>query len=608
MRLLLPARLSAVAATARLLFTTHPRAFIISAVGTLIEPLFYPALLLILHQILQAITGPVGTVQVTGAVTTSGIALIGLLLIQRLAIIMRDGSSNILRQQAWVVISTRIMRKLPDVPYALFENNAFQARYGLVIREAAQQSITLVDSLLSTLPILLGVLTLAATLFVLAKLLVVALVAIAIPALLTERRLSHAMYGLQERSAPQQLRMDVLTNMQVDADFQRDVRVYQSDLVSREYTRLAERYLAELKRLTARFLGLRTGAALAQVIGLGLALVAAFALLSRGQLSVASFAVLVPGVSLLSGMINSFLYQYRSLRESLLYAQTLFDFLTTSFDPLADASETTPPPVSTPRMEAIRLEGVSYTYPETQKEALTGISCVFKPGLTAIVGTNGAGKSTLIKLLSGLVAPTSGRLTATLSEGSEVSLAACSRAILFQEPAHFPFSIRHNVTMRFEHLPEEEERIWEALRQAGLEEVVRALPDGLDTVVGAGFGGVADLSGGQWQRLALARLLYHDAPLLMLDEPSASLDPVGERQIFELLARLSREKIILFATHRYDTIRQADTIAVLVDGVLAEMGTHDELEQNAREFWSLYLAQGSSPVADVSPRTERKSS
>ncbi|WP_040443805.1 ATP-binding cassette domain-containing protein [Ktedonobacter racemifer] len=337
-------------------------------------------------------------------------------------------------------------------------------------------------------------LSLAATLFALAPLMVVALIVIAIPALITERRLSHAMYSLQERSAPQQLRMDVLTNMQVDADFQRDVRVYQSDLVSREYTHLAERYLAELKRLTARFLGLRTGAALAQVIGLGLALTAAFALLGRGQLSVASFAVLIPGISMLSGMINSFLYQYRSLRESLLYAETLFDFLGTSFDPVADSSETTPLLVSASRLDSIQLEGISYTYPETQKEALTDVSCMFKPGLTAIVGTNGAGKSTLIKLLSGLVAPTSGRLMATLSTGEEVSLAACTRAMLFQEPAHFPFSIRHNVTMRFEYLPEE--RIWKALRQAGLEAVVRALPDGLDIVVGAGFGRAADLSGG----------------------------------------------------------------------------------------------------------------
>jgi ATP-binding cassette subfamily B protein len=605
MRLLLPTRLSAAGAAARLLFTAHPRAFLISTLGTLIEPLFYPLLLLILHQLLALSISP-GTVQVNGAVTACGIALVGLLLIQRLAIIARDGSSNILRQLAWVLISTRVMHKLSSVPYTLFENNAFQARYGLVIREAAQRSTTLVDSLLSTIPILLGVLGLAATLLALAPLMVIALFVIAIPALLTERRLSQAMYGLQERSAPQQLRMDVLTNMQVDADFQRDVRIYHSDLVSHEYTRLAARYLAELKRLTARFLGLRTGVALAQMIGLGLALAAAFVLLGRGQLSVAGFAVLIPGVSLLSGMINAFLYQYRSLRESLLYAETLFDFLTTTFDPPPDTPAAVLSPGAAPRLAAIQLKNISYTYPETGREALTDISCVFKPGLTAIVGTNGAGKSTLIKLLSGLVTPTGGQLIATLSTGEECSLAACERAILFQEPAHFPFSIRHNVTMCSEQTPEEEERIWEALREAGLAEVVRALPDGLDTVVGAGFGGVTDLSGGQWQRLALARLLYHDAPLLILDEPSASLDPVGERQIFALLAQLSREKIILFATHRYDTIRQADAIAMLVDGQLAEMGSHEELELHAREFWSLYLAQRPTPASERPARQPRK--
>jgi ABC-type multidrug transport system fused ATPase/permease subunit len=90
-----------------------------------------------------------------------------------------------------------------------------------------------------------------------------------------------------------------------------------------------------------------------------------------------------------------------------------------------------------------------------------------------------------------------------------------------------------------------------------------------------------------------ARLLFHDAPLIILDEPTASLDPVGERQIFQLLSTFAKEKIILFTTHRYDTIRQADTIVVLLDGRLVEMGTHEELAGNAREFWSLYLAQGS---------------
>jgi ATP-binding cassette subfamily B protein len=128
---------------------------------------------------------------------------------------------------------------------------------------------------------------------------------------------------------------------------------------------------------------------------------------------------------------------------------------------------------------------------------------------------------------------------------------------------------------------------------AGLWEVVQTLPEGIDTVVGAGFGGSTDLSGGQWQRLALARLIYHDAPLIILDEPSASLDPAGERQIFEILTRVAQDKIILFTTHRYDSIRRAKNIVVLVDGKIAEVGAPNELERKAGAFWSLYFGQGS---------------
>ena len=594
MKRLLPTRFSTLRATVQMLYHTQPRAFIVSAVASLAEPLYYPVFIIVLQRLLQNLTGTGGSARFTSAVAIAGIVLVSLMLIQRLGIIVRDSSATILRQEAWVVISKRIMRKLPSVPYSLFENNAFQARYGLVIREAAHQSITLVDSLISTAPILFGLVALAITLFTLAPFMVLALLVIAIPAALIERRLSHAMYELQEHSAPDQLRMDVLTNMQVDASWQRDVRVYGSDLITREHATLAEKYLGRLKQLTAHFLGLRTGAALVQVVGLGLALTAAFFLIAQGQLSLASFAVLIPGIAWLTGMINSFIYQYRSLLESLIYAQTLFDFLTTeTFDGQSVALSATPSVETSNRLTAIRLEEVSYTYPETQKAALTGISCEFKPGLTAIVGTNGVGKSTLVKLLAGIIPPTTGTLHSIGGIGKEVDLATCTKAVLFQDTAHFPFSIRHNVTMQFERAPGEDERIIEVLRLAGLWEVVESLPDGLDTIVGAGFGGATDLSGGQWQRLALARLLYHDAPLIILDEPSASLDPVGERQIFELLTTFAHEKIIIFTTHRYDTIRRAGTIVVLVDGRVAEIGSHEELERNAREYWSLFLAQGS---------------
>lgn len=267
-------------------------------------------------------------------------------------------------------------------------------------------------------------------------------------------------------------------------------------------------------RLIARFLGLRGAAASVQVIGLGLALVAVGTLISRGQLTLANLAVLIPGTAFLSGMIGAFIYHLRSLWESLAYAQTLFDFLSRSFEnEMVHMSNNL---IDLPKLAAIRLNAITYTYPNNQKQALVDVSCIFSPGLTAIVGTNGAGKSTLVKLAAGLVAPTQGALQGIAKTGEEFPLATYIKSVLFQDPGHFPFSIRHNVTMRFDRTSGEDEAIGEALRLAGLWEVVQTLPDDIDTVVGAGFGGVADLSGGQWQRLALARLIYHDAPLIIL--------------------------------------------------------------------------------------------
>jgi ATP-binding cassette subfamily B protein len=145
--------------------------------------------------------------------------------------------------------------------------------------------------------------------------------------------------------------------------------------------------------------------------------------------------------------------------------------------------------------------------------------------------------------------------------------------------------------MSFDKMPNEDERIFDALEKAGLGKVVKGLQDGIDTLVGAGFGGQTDLSGGQWQRLALARLIYQDAPVIILDEPVASLDPQGERAVFELFSQVAQSKIIIFTTHRYDSIPRNTKIVVLVDGIISESGTHEELLQNQHDYWSLYMTE-----------------
>jgi ATP-binding cassette, subfamily B, bacterial len=180
------------------------------------------------------------------------------------------------------------------------------------------------------------------------------------------------------------------------------------------------------------------------------------------------------------------------------------------------------------RAVAVHLRGLTYHYPCRDRSALSAIDYSFEHGTTAIVGPNGAGKSTLVKLLSGLLTPQQGSIEVELSNGARVAPGDLHKAVLFQEPSHLHLTVRQNITMRFARAADEDSRIRRALDFAGLSDVVSALPNGIDTPVGAGFGGSVDLSGGQWQRLALARLIYQDPPLMILDEPVASLDPDGD--------------------------------------------------------------------------------
>jgi ATP-binding cassette subfamily B protein len=250
------------------------------------------------------------------------------------------------------------------------------------------------------------------------------------------------------------------------------------------------------------------------------------------------------------------------------------------------------------RLDAgISLNGVSFRYPGSDTPVLRDLDLHLRPGSTVgLVGVNGAGKTTLVKLLCGLYQPDQGAITVDgrpLADLDPASWSArCSGA--FQDFVKFHLPVREAVGIGDLPRAREEAPVTEALGRAGATAMIAALPDGIDTRLGPLFGGV-DLSHGQWQKLALARGAMRDAPLLLvLDEPTAALDPQAEHDLFERFAALARNAsgtITLLVSHRFSTVHMADHIVVLGDGELLEQGTHADLMAAGGPYATLYTRQ-----------------
>ncbi|SFO39671.1 ATP-binding cassette, subfamily B [Actinomadura madurae] len=248
------------------------------------------------------------------------------------------------------------------------------------------------------------------------------------------------------------------------------------------------------------------------------------------------------------------------------------------------------PPETPPGMApSIEFRDVWYTYP-TGVPALRGLSFTVESGeLVALMGENGAGKSTVVKLLLGLLEPDAG---AVLVGGADVRDLGEERVralvgVLFQEFGRYEFSMAEGVRLGRVGEELDRDRMWRALDVTGLRPVADRLPQGVDTPVGRQFPGARELSGGQWQRLALARVVYRDAPVWILDEPTAALDPTAEAGFLRHLRRDGGPRTVVLVTHRLDSARIADRILVMRDGRLAEEGTHEELLRSG----GVYAAQ-----------------
>ena len=246
------------------------------------------------------------------------------------------------------------------------------------------------------------------------------------------------------------------------------------------------------------------------------------------------------------------------------------------------------------RPPRVELRDVTFSYPEAETPAIDRLSLTLEPGeKIALVGLNGAGKTTLVKLLSGLYRPTGGEILVDGVPAADFNAAEYLRLVgtLYQDVKLLPFTVGENVSGAEDY---DRERVWACLEKAGLREAVEALPKGLDTSITQRLerDGV-DLSGGQQQRLLFARALYKDAPILILDEPTAALDPLAEADLYQKYAQTTGDKTSLFISHRLSSTQFCDRVVYLENGRVAEEGTHRELLERGGKYAELFEIQSS---------------
>lgn len=232
---------------------------------------------------------------------------------------------------------------------------------------------------------------------------------------------------------------------------------------------------------------------------------------------------------------------------------------------------------------SVRFEQVAFAYPGASRPVIEGLDLEIEAGTSlAVVGHNGAGKTSLVKLLSGLYEPTGGRITVDGTDLAGVDPAAWRTRLsaLFQDFTRYQLTVRDNIALGAPHLAGDTDRIWKACEPMGIRALIDSLPDGLDTVLSSEYEGGTDLSGGQWQRIALARALFAvqaGAKILILDEPAAALDVRAEAELYEQFLDITAGLTTIVISHRFSTVRRADRIVVLDGGRVVEDGSHEEL-------------------------------
>jgi ATP-binding cassette subfamily B protein len=456
--------------------------------------------------------------------------------------------------------------------------------------ESGSQPLALLENLGSLAQNGLGFLVLAGILWTYAGWLPLLLVATAFPGLLFVARHILQEHAWYRENTVQERRSQYLQWMMTSPDAAAELRLFElGDYHYRAFERVRDSFWKGKLRLVQQGAMAELGAGLlawnGSLVGLGWVLHQTL----LGHVKLGDFLLCFTAFQSGQLLLRSLLDGAGKIYKSLLFVQNLDDFLEIEPAIHSDRSGES----GLPLQHAIRFERVSFTYPGGGHRALDEFELeIPKEKVVALVGENGAGKSTLIKLMCRFYDPDEGRILLDGVDLRELDQEALRRRItvLFQGPLHYQATVRENIGFGDINGLSDKKRIWEAARNAGALEPVERLQDGFETALGRLFG-TTELSGGEWQRIALARAFFRDASLVILDEPTSSMDSWAEQDWLNRFRTLVEGKTALMITHRFTTAMHADIIHVMDKGRVVESGSHAQLVAMGGSYAASWAAQ-----------------
>jgi ATP-binding cassette subfamily B protein len=487
--------------------------------------------------------------------------------------------------------SIRLMEHAATLDLDQFEDAAFYDKLERARRQTLSRTV-LMTQVLGQAQDIITMVFLSVGLIAFNPWLILLLIIAVIPAFLGESHFNERSYSLVHGWTPERRELDYLRMTGASDETAKEVKIFGlAGFLTDRFRQLSDEFYNVNKRLVLRRAAWGSFFATLGSAGYYAAYVYIIYKTVTGHLSLGDLTFLSGSFMRMRGLLESILNRFSSIAEGALYLQDFFEFF--QLQPRINRPGA-PRPFPRPIRQGFTFQNVGFKYRNAEKWAIRNLDFELRAGeKLALVGENGAGKTTLVKLLSRLYDPTEGSILLDGYDLREYDPAELRREIgvIFQDFVRFQLSAGNNIAVGRIEEKANQPRIETSAQLSLADSVIKKLPEGYNQIIGRRFAKGVDLSGGEWQKIALGRAYMRDAQLLILDEPTAALDARAEHEVFQRFAELTKGKTAVLISHRFSTVRMADRILVIENGQFVEMGSHEELLQKGGRYAELFKLQ-----------------